>query len=73
MHDLRTRSSGERIFIEFHVELDGGMSLKRAHDVTEEIEKMLYDAFPKSEVLMHQEPAGIEDFRIDDNIVPIKS
>lgn len=72
VHDLRTRSSGERIFIEFHLELDGSMSLNRAHDVTEEIEKILYDAFPKSEVLIHQEPAGIDDHRLDDKIVPIK-
>jgi ferrous-iron efflux pump FieF len=73
VHDLRTRSSGERIFIEFHLELDGRMSLKKAHDVTEEIEEMLYEAFPKSEVLIHQEPAGIEDHRLDDKIVPIKN
>lgn len=69
IHDLRTRSTGERIFIEFHLEIDGAMSLKKAHDVTEEIEKKLFEAFPKSEVIIHQEPAGIDDFRIDDAIV----
>ena len=65
IHDLRTRSTGERIFIEFHLELDGGMSLNRAHDITEEIENLLYAQFPTSEILMHQEPAGIEDHRLD--------
>src|SRR5690606_33028145 len=68
VHDLRTRSTGERLFIEFHVELDGEMTLNRAHDITEELEKMLYAAFPKAEVLMHQEPAGIEDHRLDHSI-----
>ena len=68
VHDLRTRSTGERIFIEFHLELDGEMSLHKAHDVTEEIEKILFDAYPKSEVLIHQEPAGIADHRIDNVI-----
>jgi len=68
VHDLRTRSTGERIFIEFHLELDGSMSLDKAHDITEEIEKILFDAYPKSEVLIHQEPAGIADHRIDDVI-----
>lgn len=68
VHDLRTRSTGERVFIEFHVELDGAMTLNRAHDITEDIERLLYAAFPKSEVLMHQEPAGIEDHRLDDSI-----
>lgn len=68
VHDLRTRSTGERIFIEFHLELDGGMSLKAAHAVTEEIEKMIFDAYPASEVIIHQEPAGIDDHRIDDQV-----
>lgn len=68
MHDLRTRSTGERIFIEFHLELDGGMTLNRAHDITEELEVILYEAFPKAEIMMHQEPAGIKDARIDDVI-----
>lgn len=68
IHDLRTRSTGERIFIEFHLELDGGMSLRAAHTVTEEVEKALFDAFPKSEVLIHEEPAGIDDHRLDDHV-----
>ena len=68
VHDLRTRNTGERIFIEFHLELDGNMSLKAAHQVTEEIEKILFDAYPASEVIIHQEPAGLDDHRIDDQV-----
>ncbi|MDE1151994.1 MAG: cation diffusion facilitator family transporter [Micavibrio sp.] len=71
VHDLRTRSTGDRIFIEFHLEIDGNLTLKRAHDITEQVEKIIFDAFPKSEVIIHQEPAGIDDHRID-NIIPIK-
>lgn len=72
VHDLRTRNTGERIFIEFHMEVDGGLTLNRAHAITEEVERSLYDAFPKSEVLIHQEPAGIDDHRLD-NIIPLKT
>jgi ferrous-iron efflux pump FieF len=72
VHDLRTRTTGDRIFIEFHMEVDGTLSLNRAHVITEDIEKILYEAFPTSEVLIHQEPAGIDDHRLD-NIIPIKS
>jgi ferrous-iron efflux pump FieF len=68
IHDLRTRSSGVRTFIEFHLEMDGNMTLGEAHDVTEEIEMSLYDAFPTAEVMIHQEPAGIDDDRLDDRI-----
>jgi ferrous-iron efflux pump FieF len=72
VHDLRTRNTGERIFIEFHMEVDGKMTLNEAHAITEEVERVLYEAFPKSEVLIHQEPAGIDDHRLD-NIIPLKT
>lgn len=68
VHDLRTRNTGERFFIEFHLEMDGKLTLNEAHDVTEEIEKMLFDAFPASEVLIHQEPAGLDDHRLDSQV-----
>ncbi len=67
-HDLRTRTTGERIFIEFHLELDGTMTLDAAHSVTEDIEKMIFAAYPASEVIIHQEPAGLDDHRIDDQV-----
>lgn len=68
LHDLRTRSTGHRLFIEFHMELDGNMTLKAAHDVTEEVEKAIFESFPTAEVIIHQEPAGIDDHRIDNMV-----
>ncbi|MBI3442025.1 MAG: cation diffusion facilitator family transporter [Proteobacteria bacterium] len=68
MHDLRTRYSGRQSFIEFHLELDGNMTLSRTHEITEEIEMILYREFPQSEVLIHQEPAGLDDHRLDTTI-----
>jgi ferrous-iron efflux pump FieF len=65
VHDLRTRSTGSRLFIEFHMEIDGAMTLKQAHAITEDIEETLYTAFPTAEVLIHPEPDGIDDHRID--------
>lgn len=68
VHDLRTRDTGERYFIEFHLEMDGGLTLHQSHEVTEEIERMIFDAFPASEVLIHQEPAGLDDHRLDHRV-----
>lgn len=68
VHDLRTRDTGERIFIEFHLEMDGALTLNQAHAVTEDIEKMLFDAYPASEVIIHQEPAGLDDHRLDQTV-----
>lgn len=60
MHDLRTRMSGNKLFIQFHLELDGSMSLIMAHEIADRVEAAVKRAFPGSEVLSHQDPAGIE-------------
>lgn len=68
LHDLRTREAGTTQFIELHVELDGAMTLDAAHEVTDAIEAELFEAFPLAEVILHQEPAGLEDTRLDHRI-----
>jgi len=65
MHDLRTRSTGLGEHVEFHLELDPELSLARAHDITDAIERTLRAAFPNAEFTIHQEPAGLEDERLD--------
>ena len=68
LHDLRTREAGATQFIELHIEIDGAMSVAAAHDVTDAIEAELFAAFPTAEVILHQEPAGLEDARLDHRI-----
>jgi ferrous-iron efflux pump FieF len=63
MHDLRTRASGRKTFIQVHIELDGGLSLYRAHDVADEVETSLRAAYPGAEVIIHQDPYGIDEER----------
>jgi ferrous-iron efflux pump FieF len=60
LHDLRTRSSGSASFIQFHIELDPSISLVRAHAISDEVEARVRGAFPESDVIIHQDPAGIE-------------
>jgi ferrous-iron efflux pump FieF len=68
LHDLRTRSSGTGVFIELHLELDPHLSLEQAHDIADAIEGQLRAAIANSEVLIHQEPAGLKDERLDHRI-----
>jgi ferrous-iron efflux pump FieF len=68
LHDLRTREAAGTQFIEFHIELDGDMSVRDAHHVTDALEAELGAAFPEAEIIIHQEPAGLEDARLDDRI-----
>lgn len=65
LHDLRTRAAGRIRFIELHLELDGHLTLAEAHRVTDTIEQRLRAAFADAEVVIHQEPAGLADDRLD--------
>lgn len=60
LHDLRTRASGVYAFIQFHIELDADISLTRAHEISDAVEADVCAAFPHAEILIHQDPAGIE-------------
>jgi ferrous-iron efflux pump FieF len=60
LHDLRTRAAGTDTFIQLHIELDPAMSLMRAHELSDSVEQALMAAFPRAEVIIHQDPAGVE-------------
>lgn len=60
IHDLRTRAAGTLTFIQCHIEMDPGISLSRAHEVSDDVEKALMDTFPGAEIIIHQDPAGSE-------------
>ena len=60
IHDLRTRTSGVQSFIQFHLELDPDITLTKAHRISDDVEAQIMREFPGSEVLIHQDPAGLE-------------
>ena len=60
LHELRTRTSGIYSFIQFHLELDGKISLMEAHRISDEVENEVMTAFPGAQVIIHQDPAGME-------------
>ncbi|MEO5598942.1 MAG: cation diffusion facilitator family transporter [Novosphingobium sp.] len=61
VHDLRTRTSGNRDFVQFHVWVDGKMTVTAAHVVMDEIEAKLLAEFPDVEMLIHPDPEGHVD------------
>lgn len=60
IHDLRTRRSGVRAFIQLHMELDGDMKLMAAHHIADKVEAKIGEAFAGAEVIIHEDPAGYE-------------
>jgi ferrous-iron efflux pump FieF len=68
IHDLRTRFDGERAFIEFHLELDENMTLKVAQAIAEKIMSAIRKQFPDADIFIHQDPAGLQETRLDQQI-----
>ena len=60
VHDLKTRSAGLSTFIQLHLALDPEMNLKDAHQVSDAVERAIQNAYPGAEVIIHQDPAGLE-------------
>jgi ferrous-iron efflux pump FieF len=61
VHDVKTRAAGPTAFIQLHLEMDGAMDLTRAHRISDEVEARLREAFPHAEIIIHQDPAGLEE------------
>ncbi len=68
VHELRTRASGPYLHIQFHAELEAGVTLIEAHHIMVEAERRIRAAYPAADVLIHPdpgqaaEPHGHEDF-----------
>ncbi|MGZ6971621.1 MAG: cation diffusion facilitator family transporter, partial [Thermoanaerobaculia bacterium] len=56
IHGLRTREAGPRRFVQMHVLVPGAWTVKRGHDICEEIERAVTEALPGSSVTTHLEP-----------------
>ncbi len=61
MHDLRTRTSGNTDFAQFHIWMDPKLTVREAHDVVETVELRLAQEFPGTEILIHIDPEGQVD------------
>jgi ferrous-iron efflux pump FieF len=63
LHDLRTRLSGRNSFIQFHLEMDGAMTLTEAHELADEVEAAILREFPGAEIIIHEDPEGVAEAR----------
>lgn len=56
-HHLRLRHSGPYLFVDLHVRVNGQLSLREAHAITEQIESSIRHMVPDADVTVHAEPA----------------
>ena len=60
-HMLRTRRAGMRRFAEFHLLVDGDLTVRDAHHVAHAVEAALTAAMPVLEVTIHIEPVDEQE------------
>lgn len=70
VHDIRTRDAGDRVFVEFHLEIDGALTVNESHAIADKAEMAVEGLFPSADVTAHVEPAGIDDVRLDRLVEP---
>ncbi|MEW7864360.1 cation diffusion facilitator family transporter [Aeromonas diversa] len=58
-HDLRSRQSGRRRHIDFHLTVPPAMTVARSHALCDELERAIRGLLPHAVVLIHVEPDGL--------------
>lgn len=64
-HDFRSRDLGGTYFFEIHLELDGNLTLNITHQLTDKVEEAIKRQFPEAQVIIHQDPYGLRENRLD--------
>jgi len=59
VHDLRTRQSGPTRFVQLHLELDDQIPLVKAHQIADEAELAVRQAFEQIDVIIHMDPVSV--------------
>ena len=60
-HKLRARRAGSRRYVDLHVQFRDGTTLKRAHDLTHELQRAIGERLRGADVLIHLEPEEAAD------------
>ncbi|WP_136683722.1 cation diffusion facilitator family transporter [Falsirhodobacter xinxiangensis] len=56
-HDLKSRTAGSRVFINLHIELDGDLTLREAHEIGAGLKRTILLAYPQADVIIHKDVA----------------
>lgn len=56
VHGLKTRRAGVALFVEFHMVVEGAMTVQASHAICDHIEETIQATFPEAQVIIHVEP-----------------
>jgi ferrous-iron efflux pump FieF len=62
-HDMRTRYGGSNYIVQFHLELEADITLRRTHDILDDVEALVMQRYPECEILIHADPLGLHEER----------
>ena len=57
-HNLKTRRTGNQVFAELHLSVDGSLSVKESHDLTDHLEEEIKKEQPNVNLTIHIEPTN---------------
>ncbi|MFZ4541245.1 MAG: cation diffusion facilitator family transporter [Rickettsiales bacterium] len=60
-HNLRTRYSGAKAFVQLHIDVDSTLNFKQVHAITDRLERSIINAFPAADVIVHPDPVSINE------------
>jgi len=63
VHDLAVFYEGPRLEVEAHIEVDGDLALREAHDIETELRTTVLDIETVEDVHLHLDPAGIGEWK----------
>jgi len=55
-HSVRVRSTGHQLFVDLHIHVNGSLSLRDVHALTDEIERVIQEFAPNADITVHPEP-----------------
>lgn len=58
IHNFRSRRVGDKIFLDFHIEIRGEDDFKKAHSMTETLLQKIKGRFPTADITIHYDPEG---------------
>ncbi|MCC5788741.1 MAG: cation transporter [Opitutales bacterium] len=63
-HQFRARRSGDRLLVDFHLQVDPSISVRQGHEIAKKAKETLMHSHPEVvDVLVHVEPADEENLR----------
>ena len=55
-HNLKTRYSGAKAFIQMHIDIDANLNFREAHAIVDRLENAIVSAFAGADVIIHPDP-----------------